>query len=156
MRLEYFQLVDRITAFDAGGRTIGVTCRVPEASPVFEGHFPGYPILPGVLMIETMAQTGGWLVMGLLRFTRMAFHAQVKEAKCRAFVQPGQTLDVAAHVDHDGAGYAGAAARSRSEGKPVADATITSRALPFPNETARTALLDLARRINVPAELLGD
>ena len=43
-------------------------CVVPDTSPVFEGHFPGYPILPGVLMIETMAQTGGWLVLAVLRF----------------------------------------------------------------------------------------
>ena len=156
MRLEYFQLVDRIGAFDVSARTIGVACRVPDASPVFEGHFPGYPILPGVLMIETMAQTGGWLVMGLLRFTRMAFLAQVKEAKCRAFVRPGQPLDVDALVEHEGSGYAVASARIRSEGKPVAEATITFRVLPFPNETARTALLDLARRINIPRELLGD
>ncbi len=156
MRLEYFQLVDRITAFDAGARTIGVACRVPEASPVFDGHFPGYPILPGVLMIETMAQTGGWLVMGLLRFTRMAFLAQVKEAKCRAFVQPGQALEVDARIEHEGSGYAVASGRIRSEGKPVAEAGITFRVLPFPNETARTALLKVARRVEVPAELLGD
>jgi 3-hydroxyacyl-[acyl-carrier-protein] dehydratase len=156
MRLEYFQLVDRIDAFDLGARTIGVSCQVPDSSPVLEGHFPGYPILPGVLMIETMAQTGGWLIMGLLRFTRMAFLAQVKEAKCRAFVQPGQALDVHATIEHEGSGYAMASARIRSAGKPVADANITYRVLPFPNETARTALLDVARRINVPAELLGD
>ena len=49
-------------------RTVRADCVVPEASPVFEGHFPGYPLLPGVLMIETMAQTGGWLVLAVLRF----------------------------------------------------------------------------------------
>ena len=67
MRLEYFQMVDRITALDVAGRRIVTSCQVPEQSPVFEGHFPGYPILPGVLMIETMAQTGGWLVLAAMR-----------------------------------------------------------------------------------------
>ena len=57
---------------------------------MFEGHFPGHPLLPGVLMIETMAQTGGWLVLATLRFARMPFLTQVKEAKLRGFVAPGE------------------------------------------------------------------
>ena len=96
MRLEFFQMVDRIAALDLEARTIRADCIVPDESPVFEGHFPGYPLLPGVLMIETMAQTGGWLLLAVLRFQRMPFLAQVKEAKLRAFVAPGQTLQVEA------------------------------------------------------------
>ena len=153
MRLEYFQLVDRVSTLDPEARTISADCTVPEASPVFEGHFPGYPILPGVLMIETMAQTGGWLVMGLLRFTRMAFLAQVKEAKMRAFVAPGQVLRTEARLLHDGSGYAVAAGRILSGGKSVAEAEITYRVMPFPNETLRQELLKVARRVAVPAEL---
>jgi 3-hydroxyacyl-[acyl-carrier-protein] dehydratase len=153
MRLEYFQMVDRVSALDPAALTISADCTVPEASPVFEGHFPGYPILPGVLMIETMAQTGGWLVMGLLRFTRMAFLAQVKEAKMRAFVAPGQVLQTEARLLHDGSGYAVAAGRILSGGKSVAEAEITYRVMPFPNETLRQELLKVARRVAVPAEL---
>ncbi len=153
MQLEYFQLVDRITAFDSDARSISVSCQVPDTSPVFEGHFPGHPILPGVLMIEMIAQTGGWLVTGLLRFTRMAFLAQVKEAKLRQFVTPGQSLDVEAQLLHEGSGYAVANGRIRCEGKTVAEAATTFRVLPFPNETARAALLQVARRIGAPAEL---
>jgi len=153
MRLEYFQMVDRVSALDPEARTISADCTVPEASPVFEGHFPGYPILPGVLMIETMAQTGGWLVMGLLRFTRMAFLAQVKEAKMRAFVAPGQVLRTEARLLHDGSGYAVATGRILSDGKPVAEAEITYRVMAFPNETLRQELLNMARRVAMPAEL---
>ncbi|MEI6160669.1 MAG: beta-hydroxyacyl-ACP dehydratase, partial [Roseococcus sp.] len=51
-------MVDRVLAHDA--TTLTAEARVPEASPVFEGHFPGFPILPGVLMIEAMAQASGW------------------------------------------------------------------------------------------------
>ena len=152
MRLEYFQMVDRVNALDRDARTISADCTVPEASPIFEGHFPGYPILPGVLMIETMAQTGGWLVMGLLHFTRMAFLAQVKEAKMRAFVVPGQVLRTEARLLHDGSGYAMAAGRILSDGKPVAEAEITYRVMAFPNETLRQELLKVARRVAVPAE----
>jgi 3-hydroxyacyl-[acyl-carrier-protein] dehydratase len=156
MRLEYFQMVDRVSALDPDARTIRAECTVPEASPIFEGHFPGYPILPGVLMIETMAQTGGWLVMGLLRFTRMAFLAQVKEAKMRAFVAPGQVLRTEARLLHDGSGYAVAAGRILSDGKPVAEAEITYRVMAFPNETLRQGLLNMARRVAVPAEFFDD
>ena len=76
MRLEYFQMVDRIAALDPEARIVRADCVVPDASPVFEGHFPGHPLLPGVLMIETMAQTGGWLVLAVLRFQRMPFLAR--------------------------------------------------------------------------------
>ena len=156
MRLEYFQMVDRITDLDVPGKRITTACRVPDQSPVFEGHFPGYPIMPGVLLIETMAQTGGWLVMGLLRFSRMAFLAQVKEAKMRAFVVPGQALRAEARLLHDGSGYAVATGRIFSGEKPVADAEITYRVMPFPNETLRQELLKAARRVAVPAELFDE
>ena len=85
-------MVDRIVELDPEARTVRAECLVPDASPVFEGHFPGHPLLPGALMIETIAQTGGWLVLAVLRFQRMPFLVQVKEAKMRAFVVPGQSL----------------------------------------------------------------
>jgi 3-hydroxyacyl-[acyl-carrier-protein] dehydratase len=154
MRLEYFQMVDRITALDPAAGIVRADCHVPEASPVFEGHFPGHPILPGVLMIETMAQTGGWLVIATLRFTRMAFLAQVKEAKLRAFVAPGQDLATEARLLHDGSGYAMVEGRIISAGKAVASAEITYRVVPFPNETLRTQMLATARRVGVPEEFL--
>src|SRR4051812_6341723 len=131
MRLEYFQMVDRIVDLDPAARTVRAECLVPESSPVFEGHFPGHPLLPGALMIETIAQTGGWLVLAVLRFRRMPFLAQVKEAKLRTFVVPGQRLQAEARLLHDGSGYAVVAASIASGGKKVADAEITYRVVPF-------------------------
>src|SRR5713226_6891635 len=106
MRLEYFQLIDRIVDLDLAQHTICAEARVPSASTIFEGHFPGYPLMPGVLMIETMAQTSGWLVVAANRFERMPFLAQVKDAKFRTFVMPGQILSVTARLLHEGSGYA--------------------------------------------------
>jgi 3-hydroxyacyl-[acyl-carrier-protein] dehydratase len=151
MRLEYFQMVDRITLLDPEARLARASCQVPETSPVFEGHFPGHPILPGVLMIETMAQTGGWLVLATLRFAAMPFLVQVKEAKMRTFVTPGQALEAEAQLVHDGSGYAVVAASIASGGKKVADAEIRYRVVPFPNDTLRAQMLDSARRIGVDA-----
>src|SRR5438128_283307 len=65
MRLEYFQLIDRIVDLDLAQQTIRTEARVPTASTIFEGHFPSYPLMPGVLLIEAMAQTSGWLVIAV-------------------------------------------------------------------------------------------
>jgi 3-hydroxyacyl-[acyl-carrier-protein] dehydratase len=154
MKLEYFQMVDRIVELDPVARVVRAACLVPDASPVFEGHFPGHPLLPGVLMIETMAQTGGWLVLAVLRFQRMPFLAQVKEAKLRTFVVPGQALQVEARLVHDGSGYAMVSGSMTSDGKKVADAELTYRVAPFPNETLRAQMLKTARRVAVPEAFL--
>jgi len=119
---------------------------------VFEGHFPGHPLLPGVLMIETMAQTGGWLLLARARFTRMAFLAKVGEAKLRAFVAPGQALVASARLVHDGSGYAVMAGRLEADGKPVAEAELTFRVVAFPNPALRGQMLDAARRVGVAEE----
>ncbi|HEY8290430.1 MAG TPA: 3-hydroxyacyl-ACP dehydratase FabZ family protein [Acetobacteraceae bacterium] len=150
MRLEYFQMVDRITELDPDARTVSADCQVPDHSPVFEGHFPGHPILPGVLMIETMAQTGGWLVLAVLRFAKMPFLMQVKEAKMRAFVVPGQALQAQARLLHDGSGYAVVKGSISSGGKQVAEAEIRYGVVAFPNDTLRERMLEMARRVAVP------
>ena len=68
MQLEYFKLIDRIVDLNVAERTIVVEAQVPQNSTIFEGHFPGYPIMPGVLLIESMAQTSGWLLLALMKF----------------------------------------------------------------------------------------
>ena len=152
MRLEHFQMVDRIEQLDPDARIVRASCVVPEQSPIFEGHFPGYPLLPGVLAIETMAQTAGWLVLAVHRFARMPFLMQVKEAKMRTFILPGQRLTAEAALLHDGSGYAVAKASISVEGKKVADAEIRFGVVPFPNETLRATMLATARAIGVPKD----
>ena len=148
MRLEYFQMVDRVVAL--GAETITVVSAVPQQSPVFEGHFPGHPILPGVLMVETMAQTGGWLLMALNGLTRMPFLLKVAEAKFRGFVTPGSELTVTSRRTHDGSGFAVTEARIEAEGKRVADAEISFRLLPFPAPEIDARRRETAKRIGLP------
>ena len=128
-------MVDRSAELDPEARTVRAECLVPDASPVFEGHFPGHPLLPGALMIETIAQTGGWLVLSVLRFQRMPFLVQVKEAKMRAFVVPGQP-DRRGAAGVTTARYGWFRQHTPPMGK-VADAEITYRVVPF-NDVARS------------------
>lgn len=155
MRLEYFQMIDRITDLDVGQRTITVEAQVPLTSTIFEGHFPGYPLMPGVLLTEAMAQTSGWLLIALLKFERMPFLASVKEAKMRDFVTPGELLTIDANVVHDGSGFAVTDAKVRVDGKLKCNATLTFRHTPFPNADLRGHMEAMAKIIGFPQQAIA-
>jgi 3-hydroxyacyl-[acyl-carrier-protein] dehydratase len=155
MHLEHFQLIDRIAALDVGERTITVEAQVPQTSTIFEGHFPGHPLMPGVLLIEAMAQSSGWLLIALLKFERMPFLASVKEAKMRDFVMPGDLLTIDASLAHDGSGFAVTEARIRVGHKLKCNATLTFRHTPFPNAEMRGHMEDMAKRIGFPQQAIA-
>jgi 3-hydroxyacyl-[acyl-carrier-protein] dehydratase len=154
MQLEYFQLIDRIVDLNIDEKTITVEAQVPKENTIFEGHFPGYPILPGVLLIESMAQASGWLLIALMKFERMPFLAMVKEAKMRSFATPGELLTVDASVIHEGSGFAVTEARVSVGGRPRCNATITFRHIPFPNPDLRGHMDAVAKRIGFPEEAM--
>jgi 3-hydroxyacyl-[acyl-carrier-protein] dehydratase len=148
MRLEYFQMIDSVEAFDAAAGTLQARALVPRESPVFEGHFPGYPILPGVLLIETMAQASGYLILGMNGLSRMPFFAGVKKAKFRRFIEPGAALDVYATMVHEGSGYCVTEARIEQDG-PVCDAELTLRVLDFPAPELEATIRERAAAIGL-------
>lgn len=136
MRLETFEMIDRIAAFDREGRQIMAHARVPKDSPVFDGHFPGHPLVPGVLLTETMAQASGYLILGLNGLKQMPFLAGVEKAKFRTFVGPETDLVVEAALTHDGSGYAVTKAAVRVDGKRICDAELMFRIMPIPDQLA--------------------
>jgi 3-hydroxyacyl-[acyl-carrier-protein] dehydratase len=149
MRLEYFEMIDRVIAFDRDAKRIEARSTVPDASPVFEGHFPGHPLVPGVLLTETMAQASGYLVLGLMNFTHMPFLMAVDKARFRAFVGPGTILSIEARLEHEGSGYAVTKAKITVDGKAICDAELRFKTMPFPaglDEQMRAQ----ARRIGMP------
>ena len=149
MRLEYFQLIDRVVEVSRAERRITAHAAVPERSTIFEGHFPGHPLMPGVLLVEAMAQTSGWLLLSL-DFTRMPFLARVKEAKLRTFVPPGAALEIEANLAHEGSGFAITAARVRFDSKVVSDAELMFRLMPFPSPDMLDTMRQTAARLEVP------
>jgi 3-hydroxyacyl-[acyl-carrier-protein] dehydratase len=155
MQLEYFKLIDRIVDLNVGDKTIAVEAQVPQHSTIFEGHFPGYPIMPGVLLIESMAQTSGWLLLALMKFERMPFLAAVKEAKMRGFVTPGELLTIHASLVHDGSGYSITEAKVRVDGKLRSNATLTFSHIPFPNPDLRVHMDAEAQRIGFPQQAIA-
>jgi 3-hydroxyacyl-[acyl-carrier-protein] dehydratase len=153
MRIEYFQLIDRITDLNLNDLTIRAEANVPATSTIFEGHFPGRPLMPGVLLIETMAQASGWLLIARNRFAKMPFLATVKEAKLRTFITPGQALVVSAKIMHEGSGFALTEAKIELDGKTVCDADITFRVVDFPQGEFVTNMREVAKRIALPTEV---
>jgi len=155
MRLEYFQLIDRIVALDLDARTLKAHAQVPQTSTIFEGHFPGHPLMPGVLLIESMAQASGWLIIALTKFERMPFLAAVRDAKLRTFVLPGQALTLTASLVHEGSGFAITKAAIEADGKPVADSEITFRMMAFPDPKFRASMEQVAAAIDFPVTVRG-
>jgi len=87
-----FLLVDRIEELEAGARAVGVK-NVTQNEPFFQGHFPDYPVMPGVLIIEALAQVGAVGVMaGGEHEDKLALFAGIDGVRFRRQVLPGDVL----------------------------------------------------------------
>src|SRR5437763_17202826 len=104
MQLEYFQMIDRIVDLKVDEKKIVVEAQVPTKSTVFEGHFPGYPLMAGVLVIESMAQASSILLIGILKFERMTILAAVMVGKGRGYVFKGDHMSIEATLTLEGTG----------------------------------------------------
>jgi UDP-3-O-[3-hydroxymyristoyl] N-acetylglucosamine deacetylase/3-hydroxyacyl-[acyl-carrier-protein] dehydratase len=88
-----FLFVDRILELEPGKRVVGIK-NVTINEPFFAGHFPGHPIMPGVLIIEAMAQVGGMLLMGSIDTpeSKVVYFISLDNVKWRKPVKPGDQL----------------------------------------------------------------
>jgi 3-hydroxyacyl-[acyl-carrier-protein] dehydratase len=96
-----FLLIDRIVSLDVGVKAAGFKVFSPDEE-YFRDHFPGYPIVPGVLLLESMAQLGGRLLDATTREQTgvevLPVLATVREARFQQPVRPGERLDVAVEI----------------------------------------------------------
>jgi len=121
-----FLLVDRVTEFEANKRILGIK-NVTINEPFFQGHFPGHPVMPGVLVIEALAQAGGLLTQlshQSAATDKLFYLVKIDNAKFSRMVVPGDRLEL--HVElkrtiRNMAMYQGVA---RVDGEQVACAEI--------------------------------
>lgn len=92
-----FILIDRLIELEPGKRAVATKTFTPEEEFLTD-HFPGFPVVPGVLLTEAMVQTGGWLILSTLNFSRWPFLYMIDKAKFRKFVKPGQNLRIEANL----------------------------------------------------------
>jgi 3-hydroxyacyl-[acyl-carrier-protein] dehydratase len=87
-----FLLVDRVIELDPPHRAVGIK-HVTVNEPFFQGHFPGYPVMPGVLIVEAMAQVGGVAVLSSEDYQdKLALFAGIDNVRFKRQVRPGDTL----------------------------------------------------------------
>lgn len=141
-------LIDRVHS--EGSVTDGILCekRVPLHSPVFRGHFPGFPVVAGALLIECMAQAGGLLLMRDMELRRMALLAAVREARFYQLVEPGSQLLIRARIVALRARSALVAAELQVEGARCARCRLLYQLRDFPTPETRNLI---ARRLRMTA-----
>jgi 3-hydroxyacyl-[acyl-carrier-protein] dehydratase len=93
-----FLLVDTILELEPGTRAVGVK-NVTVNEPFFQGHFPEYPVMPGVLIVEAMAQVGAVAILSVEENKgRLAFFAGLDNVRFRQQVRPGDTLHMEVEI----------------------------------------------------------
>jgi 3-hydroxyacyl-[acyl-carrier-protein] dehydratase len=93
-----FLLVDRVIEIDPPARAVGIK-NVTINEPFFQGHFPTYPVMPGVLIVEAMAQVGGVAVLAAEEYRdKLALFAGIDNVRFKRQVKPGDTLRIEVEV----------------------------------------------------------
>lgn len=114
-----FLLVDRIEEIEKGKRAVGIK-NVTMNEPFFQGHFPGNPIMPGVLIVEAMAQVGAVAVLSLEENAgRLAVFAGIDKVRFRKQVIPGDVLHMEVELTALKRGIGKAKATAEVDGKVV-------------------------------------
>jgi beta-hydroxyacyl-ACP dehydratase FabZ len=120
-------LVDRVLELEPGRRIVAIK-NVTINEPFFAGHFPGRPVVPGVLLVEGMAQAGGLLLFSDVadRSSKLLFFASIEEAKFRRPVVPGDQIRYEVEVLRLRSTYCKLAGKALVDGQIAAEAICSS------------------------------
>ncbi len=120
-----FLLVDRVVELEPGVRAVG-NKNVTINEPFFQGHFPGYPIMPGVLIVEALAQVGAVAVLSLPdNKGKVVFFAGIDGFRFRKPVVPGDSLRLEVNLARMRGPVGKGIAKAEVEGKVVAEGKLT-------------------------------
>ena len=119
-----FLLVDRITEIEPGKRAVGIK-NVTANEPFFQGHFPGNPIMPGVLIVEALAQVAGVAALSLPENKgKLGLFAGIEGMRFKRQVVPGDSLTLEAEFTAMKMGIGKAQVRASVSGEPAAEGEI--------------------------------
>jgi 3-hydroxyacyl-[acyl-carrier-protein] dehydratase len=126
-----FLLIDRIVEFEPRKRLVAIK-NVTINEPFFQGHFPGHPIMPGVLVVEAMAQAGGIIMMHELpdRDEKLVVFTGIERAKFRQPVTPGDQLRIEVDVLSFRTRAGRIEGKALVDGKLACEATLTCQVVP--------------------------
>ncbi len=121
-----FLLIDRVLEFEPQKRIVAIK-NVTMNEPFFQGHFPGYPIMPGVLVVEAMAQAGALIMLSEIedREKRLAVFTGIEKAKFRRPVTPGDQIRFEVNVLSFRSRAGRIEGRATVDGKLACEATLT-------------------------------
>jgi 3-hydroxyacyl-[acyl-carrier-protein] dehydratase len=126
-----FLLIDRILEIERKTRIVSIK-NVTINEPFFQGHFPGFPIMPGALVVEAIAQTGGVLLMPEVpdRHKKLMVFTGIERAKFRRPVVPGDQLRIEVNVLNWKPRVAKMEGRATVDGKLACEATVMCQLVP--------------------------
>jgi beta-hydroxyacyl-ACP dehydratase FabZ len=133
-----FLLVDRIVELEPDKRIVGLK-NVTINEPFFQGHFPGAPVMPGVLIIEAMAQVAGVLIYRELpeRHGKLIYFTGIENAKFRRPVLPGDQLRIEMEFLNRRSNFGKMQGQARVEGKLVTEAVMSFAIADHPGKAGK-------------------
>ncbi len=138
-----FSLIDRILKLEPGHRIQAVKC-VALSEDYLADHFPKFPVLPGVLMIEAMTQSAAWLIRKSENFSHaIVMLKEARNVRYANFVQPGQTLNITAEITEQDERFTTVKANGKVDGRSCVGARLVLERFNMgdtnPNEAASDA-----------------